>query len=99
MGQTVWRKDRPETAEEVNKEEAKKFAAARDANFEKARDTASAALAKELDTEAILSNPDKYFRYLFLKVGTRVVKQMMPQAKAAGKKYAEGLQQTRNRDS
>jgi hypothetical protein len=80
----------------ANKDSAKAFAKKRDENFEKARDAAGAAFAKEFKPEAVLASPDKYLKYLFVKIGSKVVKDMIPQAKKIGKEYAAGLGQAKH---
>lgn len=83
----------------ANKDGAREFAKKRDANFEKARSAAGAAFTREFNPEAVLASPDKYLKYLFVKIGSKVVKDMIPQAKKTGKEYAERLVTTRNSDA
>lgn len=75
----------------IDKEEARRFAKERDANFEKARDSASAAFGKEFKPEAVLAAPDQYLKLLFVKLGAKIVKEMMPKAKETGKEHAAKL--------
>jgi hypothetical protein len=82
----------------ANKDGAREFAKKRDANFEKARSAAGAAFTREFNPEAVLASPDKYLKYLFVKIGSKVVKDMIPQAKKTGKEYASGLGQTKPKE-
>lgn len=83
----------------IDKEEARRFAKARDANFDKAASEAEAAFKKEFNVKAILQSPDKYLPLLFIKLGSQVVKKMIGKAKETGKEHAERLVKTRNSDA
>jgi len=74
--------------------EVKRFAVERDAIFDRTKEKAGAAFAKQLNVDAIMANPAGYLKLLFTKVGVQVVKEMMPEAQKAGKKHAERLFKT-----
>ncbi len=82
----------------MNKDEAKRFAKARDANFEQAKGKAGAAFKREFKPEAVLASPNQYLKLLFVKIGSRVVKEMMPKAKETGKEHAARLGQAKHQE-
>ena len=83
----------------MNKEAAKEFAKERDANFDKARSEAEAVFAKEFKPDAAMAAPNQYLKLLFVKMGSKIVKEMMPAAKKAGKAYASRLGQAEHKDT
>jgi len=73
--------------------EARRFADKRDEIFDRAKAKAGTAIAKAIDIDMLMQDPETYLRLLFVKVGMGVVKAFRPEAEAAGVKHAERFQQ------
>ena len=83
----------------MNKEAAKEFAKVRNANFDKTKSAAESAFMKEFKPDAVMAAPNQYLKLLFVKMGSKIVKEMMPAAKKAGKAYASRLGQAEHKDT
>ncbi len=83
----------------ANKEAAKQFAKKRDANFDKAKGEAETAFLREFKPDAVMASPDQYLKLLFVKMGSKIVKSLIPEAKKAGKEYAARLGQAEHQDT
>lgn len=78
-------------------EEVRRFGRERDALFDKAKAKAKAQFVEALNADAVTR--DGYLRALFAKIGARVVKSMVEEARKAGKEHAERLLQTNHFDA
>jgi hypothetical protein len=71
------------------REEAKRFAAARDTLFDKVKADAMGRLKAQIDPVSILQAPEQYMSIIFAKVGAEVVKAHMAEARRIGAKHGE----------
>jgi hypothetical protein len=71
------------------REDAKAFAAARDAQFDRVKARASEMLKSKMDIGAIVADPEGYLGSLFAILGSRVVKENAAAARMIGDKHAE----------
>lgn len=70
------------------KQAVKEFAKVRDGLAERAEAQAAGAFSKQFDPNALMVNPVKYLRFLFVKLGMQVVREMKGEAEKAGEKHA-----------
>jgi hypothetical protein len=80
-------------------EEVDRFAIERDAIYERTRAKAVRLFRDEFDADALLKDPEKYIKTLFVKLGSRVIKEMIPMARKAGRDHAERLQSVEHFDA
>jgi len=78
---------------------AKAFAKQRNVLFDRAKKEAGALFEREFDRDALLENPEKYMRFLYAKLGTRVARSILPEARKVGREHAEGLNKARHPDT
>lgn len=83
----------PKTKEEI-KAEANHFAGRRDELFDKTAEKAAAAFQRVFDINAFMQHREIYLKLLFVKVGSDIVREMVPEAQRIGKDYAKGFQST-----
>lgn len=77
--------------------EVRRFAEARDAQFESVRTSAEASFKRNFDADSLLANPVLYLRSLFAAAGVSVVRKKAAGARTVGRGHAEKLGQVGSR--